>query len=71
LLGLAKGTLKAGADADVTVFDPAREWHFVREESVSKSRNTPFHNWPLKGRAMYTIVRGQFVWREESRKAGV
>ncbi|HKQ40583.1 MAG TPA: dihydroorotase [Verrucomicrobiae bacterium] len=71
LLGLAKGTLKPGADADVTVFDPERQWHFAREESASKSRNTPFHNWPLKGRAVYTIVRGQLVWREESKKASV
>jgi dihydroorotase len=71
LLGLAQGTLKPGADADVTVFDPERQWHFTREQSASKSRNTPFHNWPLKGRAIYTIVRGQVVWREETRKAGV
>jgi len=71
LLGLDKGTLKPGADGDVTVFDPERQWHFMREESASKSRNTPFHNWPLKGRAIYTIVRGQLVWREESRKPGV
>ena len=71
LLGLAKGTLKPGADADVTVLDSGREWQFVREESASKSRNTPFHNWPLKGRAICTIVRGQVVWREENRNAGV
>jgi dihydroorotase len=71
LLRLPKGTLKPGADADVTVFDPKREWHFVREESASKSRNTPFHNWPLKGRAIYTIVRGKVVWREETGNVGV
>jgi dihydroorotase len=71
LLGLAKGTLKPGADADVTVLDLTREWHFTREKSASKSRNTPFHNWPLKGRAICTIVRGKVVWREENGKAGV
>jgi dihydroorotase len=71
LLRLAKGTLKPGADADVTVFDPNREWHFTREESASKSRNTPFHNWPLKGKPIYTIVRGKLVWREEMTPAGV
>jgi dihydroorotase len=63
--------LKPGADADVTVLDSGREWQFVREESASKSRNTPFHNWPLKGRAICTIVRGQVVWREENRNADV
>lgn len=71
LLRLAKGTLKPGADADVTVLDPNRQWHFTQEDSASKSRNTPFHNWPLKGRAIYTIVRGELVWREENRQAGV
>ena len=71
LLRLEKGTLKPGAEADVTVFDPALEWRFTREESASKSRNTPFHNWPLKGRALYTIVRGKVVWREENQKAAV
>ena len=71
LLGLVQGTLKPGADADVTVFDPEHQWHFTREQSASKSRNTPFHNWPLKGRAIYTIVRGQVVWREESHKTRV
>jgi dihydroorotase len=71
LLQLPKGTLKVGADADVTVFDPDRKWQFVREESASKSRNTPFHNWPLKGRAIYTIVRGRVVWREERAQVAV
>jgi len=71
LLRLPKGTLKPGADADVTVFDPNREWHFARDASASKSRNTPFHNWALKGRAVYTIVRGEVVWREENTPVGV
>jgi dihydroorotase len=71
LLRLPKGTLKPGADADVTVFDPQREWHFAREQSASKSRNTPFDNWALKGRAVYTIVGGKVVWREESAPIGV
>lgn len=69
LLHLAKGTLQAGADADVTVIDPAREWVFNRDESASKSKNTPFHNWPLKGRAVAAIVGGKVVWRADGREA--
>ena len=65
LLRLEKGTLKAGADADVTVFEADREWVFQREHSASKSKNTPFHNWPMKGKAVITIVKGKVVWREE------
>jgi len=65
LLGLPKGTLKIGADADVTVIDPDVDWEFRRQESSSKSRNTPFDGWPMKGKAILTIVDGKVVWREE------
>jgi dihydroorotase len=61
LLRLNKGTLSVGADADVTVFDPDREWVFTREETASKSFNSPFYGWLFKGRAMATIVGGQKV----------
>jgi dihydroorotase len=63
LLRIRKGTLEVGADADVTVFDPAREWEFRPEDTASKSRNSPFHGWPLKGRAVATVVGGRVVWR--------
>src|SRR5262249_53061492 len=63
LLRLNKGTLKVGADADVTVFDPDHEWVFDRTQSASKSRNSPFHGWQLKGKAAATIVGGKMVWQ--------
>ncbi len=64
LLGLArKGSLAAGCDADVTVIDPETEWVFQPEETASKSRNSPFYGWPLKGRAVLTIVGGKIAWR--------
>ena len=62
LLNLAKGTLSLGADADVTVFDPEREWVFERSGTASKSANSPFYGWPLKGQAIITIVGGKKVW---------
>jgi dihydroorotase len=62
LLNLEKGTLAVGADADVTVFDPGCEWVFRAEESASKSKNSPFSGWKLKGRAVATIVGGKIVW---------
>ncbi len=61
LLRLKKGTLSVGADADVTVFDPDREWVFERETTASKSFNSPFYGWPLKGKAVVTIVGGRKV----------
>jgi dihydroorotase len=66
LLNLSKGTLNVGADADVTVFDPDSEWTFHVEESASKSRNSPFHGWKLKGRAVATIVCGKVAWSGKS-----
>ena len=66
LLRLEKGTLKTGADADVTVIDPDVDWEFRRQESASKSKNTPFEGWPMKGKAVLTIVAGKVVWREQT-----
>ena len=63
LLRLAKGTLSAGADADITVIDPTAEWTYDVTQSASKSRNSPFHGWQLKGRAVTTIVAGKIVWQ--------
>jgi dihydroorotase len=64
LLRLNKGTLKVGADADVTLIDPDREWVFERKDTASKSVNNPFYGWPLKGKAVTTIVAGKVVWEE-------
>ena len=69
LLNLSKGTLSPGADADVTVLDADREWVFRREESASKSKNSPFLGWPLKGRAVATVVGGRLVWSEKAELA--
>jgi dihydroorotase len=71
LLNLQKGTLSLGADADVTVFDPDQEWVFERESSASKSRNSPFFGWQLKGRAVATIVAGRCVYVEQKELAAV
>jgi dihydroorotase len=62
LLRLNAGTLAVGADADVTVFDSDLEWTFATAESASKSKNSPFYGWKLKGRAVLTIVGGRIVW---------
>ena len=62
LLALPKGTLSVGADADVTILDPNREWLFDKGASASKSINSPFYGWRLKGKAVATIVGGKMMW---------
>lgn len=62
LLGLDRGTLSIGAAADVTLINPDLEWTVDKKASASRSCNTPFHGWELKGRAVRTIVGGNTVW---------
>ena len=59
-----KGGLGVGMDGDVTVFDADAEWVFRREDTVSQSTNSPFYDWPLKGKPVMTIVGGKIAWRE-------
>jgi dihydroorotase len=60
---LDRGTLRVGAAADVTVFDPHKQVKVDASKFQSKSRNTPFDGWELKGGPVATIVGGQLVWR--------
>jgi dihydroorotase len=62
IVNLDKGTLREGADADVTIIDPQRKWTIDKEQFVSKSRNCPFHGWEVTGRAVMTIVGGDVKW---------
>ncbi len=65
IFNLPKGTLSVGADADVTILDPTREWVVDVKKFASKSRNSPFHGWKLRGEVLATIVGGKVVWELE------
>ncbi len=56
-----RGTLSAGARADVTVIDPEMSWKFDVAQSKSKSRNTPFSGYSFRGGVVATIVAGRVV----------
>lgn len=64
ILGLAKGHLGVGADADITVVDPDLKETVDAHRFASKGRNTPFHGWELVGLPVMTIVSGRVVMRE-------
>jgi dihydroorotase len=59
VLGIDRGTLQQGRPADVTVINPKMKWKIDKNESKSKSRNTPFHGTEVVGRAVATIVGGE------------
>lgn len=56
-----KGTLRAGADADIIIIDPAAAWALKKQDILSKSKNSPFIDRPLTGRVITTIVNGRVV----------
>jgi dihydroorotase len=61
VLRLAKGSLREGADADVTVLDLGRQVVVTPASFASKSVNTPFGGWTLRGSPVMTIVGGRIV----------
>lgn len=57
-----KGALTPGYDADITILDPNRKVKIDANRFRSKSRNTPFHGWELRGAPVMTLVQGKVVW---------
>ena len=57
------GRLSMGATADITIFDPQLEWTYHAATGRSKSRNSPFDGWNLKGAVIATVVGGRVVYR--------
>jgi dihydroorotase len=65
LLGLEAGQLRAGAPADICIFDPHAVWWFGPETMHSRGKNSPFHGWEFTGRAVHTLVDGRSVYRAD------
>jgi len=60
------GTLKAGAPANITIFDPDREWIVDSRNFASKGKNTPYDGCKFKGKVMATIANGKIVYMDDS-----
>jgi len=64
ILGINKGTLKSGSDADIIVVAPDKEWTVAKEGLLSKSKNSPFIGMKLKGLVEYTICGGKIAYKQ-------
>jgi dihydroorotase len=58
IIGIDKGHLSVGADADIAIFDTDTEWAVDEKKFFSKGKNSPFIGKKLMGKAQYTIVGG-------------
>lgn len=59
IIGIAKGTMMPGEDADVAIVDPKTEFTVNTADFASKGKNTPFEGMSLKGSVICTIVKGK------------
>ena len=71
IFNLPGGTLRRGAEADITVFDPTYSWIVDPAKMLSKGRNTPYAGMTLSGRATCTVVGGRIVHRIENQAAAL
>jgi dihydroorotase len=63
ILGIDKGTLGVGCDADIVVVSPDKEWVVQKEEFVSKSKNSAFAGKTLTGCVEYTVCNGRIAYK--------
>ncbi len=63
ILGIDKGTIGPGKDADITIISPDKEWAVKKEGFASKSKNSAFLGRKLKGAIEYTICKGKVVYK--------
>ena len=62
ILGINRGEIKDGEIADLTIFDPNKEYVYSKESIVSKSKNTPWIGKKIIGEVEYTICNGKVVY---------
>ncbi len=64
IMGLNKGTLRSNSDADIAVIHTQKRVKIDSEQFLSKGKNSPFHNWTLKGTVEKTISMGKlYEWK--------
>ncbi len=67
IMGVPGGIIEKGAIADITIFDPDRQWTIDKDRFMSKSRNTPFHGFNVQGVVFATIADGKIIYKRDFR----
>ncbi|MEW6327502.1 MAG: dihydroorotase [Thermodesulfobacteriota bacterium] len=62
ILRLEIPSIQIGKKADLTIIDPDRKFIVDVHKFQSRSKNSPFHGWELKGKAVMTIINGRIVF---------
>jgi dihydroorotase len=63
IFGLDKGTLKVGKTADITFFDHKEEYSINPSKFKSRSKNSPYEGWKVRGKILRTLVNGKTVFQ--------
>ena len=66
ILRLPVGRLAVGAPADLVLFDPDLDWQIRPDDFLSKSKNAPFDDRPVRGRVQRTMVDGRTIFHREA-----
>ena len=64
ILGLDKGVVEEGKEADLVVFHPKKEYTINPDDFYSRGKNTPFAGKKVKGMVMATIAGGRAVYEK-------
>jgi dihydroorotase len=62
LFNLNKGTLGIGKAADITLFDEKMEYTINPSQFKSRSKNSPYNGWKVRGKVLRTMVNGKTVF---------
>ena len=62
ILGIDKGSLKKGYDADFCIFDINKPWVINKNKLISKSKNTPIEDRKLQGQVLKTFIKGELAY---------
>lgn len=65
ILSIKGGAIEEGKEADLTIIDMKKEYVVTKEDFKSKSHNSPFIGWNMKGKALLTMVGGRIVWESD------